>query len=218
MLRGSDMTDVMLEQKSRLSILVVEDNAEFSKNAVEGLLKENNLSLVGTLEDAMELCFEAGQGRRAKFDFILSDAHVPVKHGSEPVPVVSEIVHLAYGSSIPLCFVTRADHHGLIDEDHGDHITLKAAGSGDIAVSLLKISAVKEPSQKEVFRLLEGANESVKSDSKSPEIWGKALQMLQNRSTRSSPLGIAINKMRETGVDVRFEDGMPRVIPAKMKK
>lgn len=200
----------MVEDRSRLSILVIEDSPEFGKNALEAL-EGYDVTLVTTLDEA----FGAIDGR--KFDYILSDVHFPENEGEEPKASVSVVLAIGFGSDTPVCFVTKADHHGLMDHGDEGYVSLRAILVGDIASTFLQVSrSGGEITEADMFRKVEASrSENIKSDSKSPEIWSNALDMLRNASANPSSLTRAIKKIRGLGLDVEIKDGMPKVVPPK---
>jgi len=204
----------MVEEKSKFSILVIEDNPEFGKNALEAL-KGLDVTLVVTLEDAMDSCM------RGKFDFILSDAHVPVREREEPTPIISEVMAMCYGKGIPICFVTKADHHGLLHLGDEGIIALKATTPDRVGLTELELfrSGNHNPSEaSRFFKLETSGSENIRSDSKTPAIWSRALEMVKDALTKPTPVGGAIKKVRGLGLDVEMKGNMPKVVPAKLKK
>lgn len=202
----------MVEENSRLSILVIEDNPEYGRNALQGL-KGHNVVLAASLHAALDILVEMGN-RRPLFDCIISDVHVPVDEGEEPRSLVSVLLNLAYGNEVPVCFVTRADHHGMLDLGDEGYVSLVAMDFSAISQSLLEKGRKEGMSEQELFRSLKSsARENLKTSSKSPEIWARALQMLQNCSARASPLAGAIRQVRSIGLDVGFGGLVPRVVP-----
>jgi len=203
----------LVEQQSKLSILVLEDMPNYGSNALAAL-KGHDARLVTTLEEAK------GAMKERKFDFILSDAHVPISAGGDPTAVVSAILQACYDSGTPLCFVTKADHHGLLDKQEEGYITIRAVTLGDAAETYMQLSrSVKTRSEGDIFREMKStAGENIPIGSKTPEVWLRALEMLRNASTKPSPIAGAIRKARSVGMDVVIENGLPKVIPLKNTK
>jgi len=207
------MSDALLvDKKSRFSILVLEDNPEYGKNALAAL-KEHDAKLVTTLNGAKE-ALKAG-----KFDFILSDVHVPINSGSEPTPVVSEMLQVCFSTSIPVCFVTKADHHGLLEKMDEGYISIKAVTLGEAATTFMEFSSSeKKKSEPEIFREMKSAaSQNARTESKTPEVWLKALEIIRNASSKPNPTAGAIRKVRSLGMDVEIRGGQPVVRPAKEK-
>ena len=201
---------LMVEEKSRLSILVIEDNPEFGRNAMEAL-KGHDVTLVTTLHEALDTTINR------KFDFILSDVHFPIKSGRDSEAIVREVLNMGFKSDTPVCFVTKADHHGLVEMGDEGYVSLRAATVGMIASTFIETSRSKEEiTEADLFRKMKvSKSENVKADSKTPEIWSRALEMLRNVSANPCSLTRAIKKVRGIGVDVEIKDGMPKVVPSK---
>ncbi len=200
--------ELMVEEKSRLSILLIEDNAGFAANA-EVALKGHDVTWAPSLHEAMNKIF------RGKFDVIISDVHVPVHEGKEPVAIVSEVLAMCLGSGSPVCFVTRADHHGMLDLGDEGYVSLKATTRGRVLQTHME-TAKARPSNTELFRKLKTTeSENIKSGTKTPEIWGRALEMARNAMAKPTAIGRAARQVGKLGLDVRIENGMPKVIPRK---
>ncbi len=201
---------LMTEEKSRPSILVIEDSPKFGRNAREGL-KGCQVTLVTTLDDAMKAL------RDGKFDFVLSDVHFPESKSKRPKANVSEMLNLAYKHDIPLCFVTKADHHGMIDLGDEGRVSLMAVTVGDIATTFMDPSVLqKKPDEKDLFRQMKtSARDKIRSSSKTPETWGRALELVRNASANPSPITRAIKKIRGIGLDVAVKNGMAKVVPPR---
>ena len=199
---------LLVEEKSRLSILVIEDSPEFGKNALEAL-KGHDARLATNLKEALDALASG-----TKFDFILSDAHVPLREGEQPVAIILGMLETCFEKDIPVCFVTKADHHGLIDIADEGYVSLRAVTLGEASEALMTLSNSKEEaSAKKVFSTIKpAASANVKTDSKTPELWAKALDMVRNAATKSSPIAGAIRKVRSIGLDVVMEKGLPKVI------
>jgi CheY-like chemotaxis protein len=202
--------ELIVESKSRLSILVIEDNTDYATNAVEALTQEGHKVVThSTLEQALH----ALKGER--FDYILSDVHIPENEGSEPTAHVSAILDIAYKTDTSVCFVTKADHHGLLDLRDEGYIALKAVTLGDIALTMTEISrSEKKLTEAELFRKMKVTeSKNIKACSKTPDIWKTALEMARDAVTKLNPVGAAIRKVRKTipGVDFEAKKGMLRI-------
>lgn len=206
--------ELLVEGKSRLSVLVIEDSPEFGKNALAAL-KAHDVKLATTLKEAQGMLASG-----ARFDFILSDAHVPLEAGKEPVAIVSEMLRVCYASDIPMCFVTKADHHGLIDRADEGYVSLRVVTLDEAAKAFMELSRKEgEVSEKRAFSAIASeAARSVKSDSKTPDLWAKALEMARNAATKCPPIAGAIRQVRGVGLDVVMEKGLPRVVPGRNLK
>jgi CheY-like chemotaxis protein len=200
----------MVEGKSKPLVLVIEDDPVFLGNAVAAL-KECEVVPVMDLEQAKRAL------KDMEFDYILSDVHYPESKGKEPEPHVKAILEAAYAKGITVCFVTKADHHGLLDLGDEGFISLRAASFGDIASTFMELSKTGESvSEGEMFRKMKASlSENVKTGSKTPDLWRKALDMAMNAATKIHPIGAAIKKVRGIGLDVSMRLGMPRVGPLK---
>jgi CheY-like chemotaxis protein len=201
---------LMVEEKSTLTILVIEDNPKFAENAMEGL-RGHAIVAVNTLEMAKELA------KDIKFDVILSDVHVPRKDGEEPAAIVSEVLEICRNTGAPVCFVTMADHHGLLDLGDEGYVSLKATTQGRILQSEMENWANDAGnSEAEIFRSLKTASgENLRAGSKTPEIWSRALSMALNAMTKPTAIGNAMRKVGELGLDVVADKGLARVVPKK---
>jgi CheY-like chemotaxis protein len=209
---GNPMPDPLTEDKSKPVVLVIEDNPVFLGNAVAAL-KTCKVIPVMDLEQALRAL------ESIDIDFILSDVHFPEAQGQEPKANVAAIIEKAYEKDIPLCFVTKADHHGLLDLGDEGYVSLKAITLGDIAHTRMELAKPGEVlDDKGLFRKIKASeSKNLRTGDKTPEVWNKALEILRNASTKSNPLGGAIKQVRRTiGLDVTFKDGMPRLaLPKK---
>jgi len=198
--------ELMVETKSRLTLLVVEDNPQFAANVLEGL-KGHDVMLATTLEDALASL------AKKKPDFIVSDVYFPGKSGDEPKENITPLMHAALESGTPICFVTKADHHGLTEKDEG-FIAIVPLTLGETVISLMEINRSKD---EKAFRSLKSSKpERIKSDAKTPDIWARALESLRNAcETCTSPVNKALNAVRSVGLEVGVEKGLPIVRPQK---
>ncbi|MBU0532163.1 response regulator [Candidatus Micrarchaeota archaeon] len=202
------MDDLLLfESRSRFTVLVIEDNAQFAANALEAL-KGHDVIVVETLDDAAEAI------GKNKIDFVLSDVHFPEKSGGKPEAQVSKMLTFAYETATPVCFVTQADHHGLLNTNEG-HVSLRALNIADILLTMLEISRDnQEKPEAELFRQLTASETTtIRSDAKTPAIWEMAFQMAQNVTIKTRSIGLAVMKVRGLGLDVKADNGLPKVVP-----
>jgi CheY-like chemotaxis protein len=203
--------ELIVESKSRLSILVIEDTPEYAANALEELRDKqgHSVTVATTLEEVADAI------KDGKFDFILSDVHFPKKEGMEPEANVSDILELSYHLDVPVCFVTRADHHGLLDKVDEGYISIRAVTLGDIMQTKLDLSRTGGVlPEKELFRKMKfTGGQSIKEDTKTSEIWERALTIARNSTAQSDPVGNSIRKVRGTipGIDFKAEKGVPRI-------
>jgi len=200
--------ELMVEEKSRPKILIIEDNPEFAANAKKAL-EGNLIFLTTTLREAKELA------KDIEFDFILSDVHVPVREGQEPTAIVSEVMRICTRSGMPVCFVTKADHHGILDLGDEGYVSLRATTQGRVLTTRMKLAGNGQ-SEADLFRNLNTAeSRNIKSGSKTPDIWRMALAMAENAGAKPTPVGRAIRQVGKIGLDVTVEKGMPKVIPRR---
>ncbi|MBU0527366.1 response regulator [Candidatus Micrarchaeota archaeon] len=201
--------ELMVEEKSRLTILVIEDNKEFGANALSAL-KGNVVFLATTLVEAKELA------KDIKFDTILSDVHVPERDGMEPEAIVAAITDICLATGTTVCFVTKADHHGILDLGDEGYVSLRATTQGRALMTKMKSSKNNATSEADLFRNLETTeSKNIKSGSKTPEIWNKALAMALNAKTKPTSVGRAIRQVGKIGLGVINDGVMPKVIPRK---
>lgn len=199
--------ELMVEGKSKLSVLVLEHEPESAANALSAL-RGHDVIRVTNLHDAMDRMIGGGD-----FDIILSVARLPVKEGEEPTAIVSEVISMCYGSGTPTCFIARTDEEGSIGGD--GHISLKSFSSGRVFATILESSGGKRTEQELFSELKTSEAESIRCGSKTPEIWERALRMAANASVEVSSFGKVIRFVRKSGYGVDIKDGTPRIIPKK---
>ena len=210
------MTELMVEEKSRLSVLVIEDNEHFGGNA--GLVCQRDsrvrcFSVIGDLQRAKEI-FGLKMKSKAPFDVILSDVHVPEREGEEPRPIISEILDICRSSGTPVCFVTRADHHGMLELGDEGFVSLKATTQGRALKTQMELGEKADAA--ELFRKLKTTESRIiRSDGKGAEVWEAALQMAMNARAKPTPLGMAVRKVGKLGLEVTSHNGMPRIVPKR---
>jgi CheY-like chemotaxis protein len=159
--------ELMVEGNKTLDILVIEDNQDYGVNALTELAG-HNVTLAANLESALLLLSQE------KFDYILSDVNFPSKDGEEPRENIEAVMREALESNTPVCIVTKADHHGLLELGDEGYITIKALTLGKLAMSLGEMSDGYN------FKKVNAEkSENIKAGEKTPEIWRKALSMLQ---------------------------------------
>lgn len=205
----SNPDSLMVEE--RLSILVIEGDPEYGSNALEAL-RGHDVALATSMHEAMDIVLEVGLNQRPQFDLIMSDVHVPVQPGEEPSSIVSTVMSIVYGGDIPVCFVTKADRNGLLDLGDEGYISIVAMDFTKVVETLLHKKGQR--SENELFRDLKAsAKEKIKADSKTPEVWALALQMIQDCSMKPSRVAGAIKPKR--GLDVLFKGLVPKAVPRK---
>jgi DNA-binding response OmpR family regulator len=202
--------ELMVEGKSKLDILVIEDNGDYGANALVGL-SEHNVTVAANLESALLLMSQE------KFDYILSDVNFPSKEGEVPKENIEKVMREALESSVPVCFVTKADHHGLLELGDEGYITIKALTLGKLATSLGNMSDGYN------FRKVGSEkSENIKAGEKTPEIWRKALSMLQTAvAVSKSSVDLAIRQVAAvTGLSFKVKPGgkLPLITVPKRKR
>lgn len=208
------MADPLMEKRSRPLVLVIEDNPVFLGNAVAAL---RDYEVV----PAMDL----GQALRAlrtmEIEIILSDVHFPESQGGAPKAHAGAIFEEAYARGIPVCFVTRADHHGMLELGDEGYISLKALALGDMAATKMELSRkAEEPDERQLFRALKPSqSKNIKAGDKSADIWSMALEMARSAALKPNPIGGAIRQFRKLGLgaDIGFKDGAPRMVLPKKR-
>jgi CheY-like chemotaxis protein len=199
---------LMIERKSRLTILVVEDNHEFGLNALAAL-PGHDIFLATNLEEAVASL------ARFKPDFVISDVHFPAELGGKPAENIVPLMHAALEANVPICFVTQADHHGLTERDEG-FIAIKPVTISGLTQTLMELTRPNQDTLKAFHTVKSDNSATLKACEKTPEIWARALDMLRNACAKASPLELAIRKVRETvGVRVGVEKGLPILKPPR---
>ncbi|MCP4646549.1 MAG: hypothetical protein GY852_02290 [bacterium] len=203
-------TNIMLPDKIRLTLLVIEDNPEFAANAQQAFFRSHNIILASDLSGAFSMI------RSMKIDMILSDVHFPSEPGGKPKENIRELLFDTMERGIPICFVTQADHHGLTELNEEGYVAIRALNMDDLAQSLFAITKHRNR-EKNLFSQLKTANsKTITSDSKTSEIWMRALDMLRNACAQPKrPVAKAIDQVRGLGLSVTAKKGMPQVIPVR---
>ncbi len=206
-------SDLMPSDQNRLTVLVVEDNPEFARNAQEALFRSQTVIVASELSGALSMI------RSTKIDLILSDVRFPSKPKEEPKENIRELLFDAMERTIPICFVTQADHHGLTELNESGYVAIRALNMDDLAQSLFEITRKRNREKKLFSQLKTGNSKTITSDSKTPEIWSSALDMLRNACAQPNrPVAKAIEQVCGLGLSVTAKKGMPQVIPARGKK
>jgi len=203
---------LMVEKKSRLTILVVEDNHEFGLNALSAL-SGHDVFLATNLEEAVASI------ARFKPDFVLSDVHFPSELGTKPAENIVPLMHAALEACVPVCFVTQADHHGLTERDEG-FVSIKPLTIGNLTETLMELTRTGADKARKAFSSVKSAKtETVRTSAKTPEIWGRALDAVRDAcEQKQSPVALAIKKVRELGLDVGVDRGLPVVKPPRQPR
>lgn len=203
---------LMVERKNFVDILVIEDDHNSKWAAFKAISKYANGGLSAeTLADA-KYVIDQMMGVGNDIDVILSDVHFPLEVGEEPVANVSAVLELCKTTGAALCFITKIDKSGMPGD--GNIISLKATSPGRILKTELELP--DGASEHEIFERLKTTESTfVRSASKTPEIWGMALQMALNARTKPTPVGRAVRAVKKLGLDVRAESGMLKVLPKK---
>ncbi|MBD3210710.1 hypothetical protein GF318_04995 [Candidatus Micrarchaeota archaeon] len=198
----SDSEGLMVEGKSRLTVLVIEDNGQFGDNAMEAL-KGHRAMLATTLDDALMVL------NSIEVDAVLSDVHFPANHGDKARENILPVMMIALEKNIPLSVVTGADHHGNPENQDEGFVALSAFTPDQL---LLSLSSPAEKNCPLMRNLAASDSITIRSDSKTPKIWGRSLDMLMNACARpKSGLGMAMKQVRKLGLSVTAKDGVPRV-------
>lgn len=205
---------VIQEETGRPVVLVIEDNPDFLRNAVAGIKERCTVVIAQTLEEAKEAM------KDGKVKIVLSDVHFPVSKGGQPEANVSAILELAWKNDVTVCFVTRADHHGLIERGDEGFVSLKVLELGDIAATKMEVSRKErcgEPVREEarLFGLLRSDSARVFAEGKSPDIWREALDMAMNAGAKAGSLAFSIRAVRRLGLDADIAAQVPRVFVRK---
>jgi CheY-like chemotaxis protein len=199
---------LMTEKKSKYTILVVEDNHDFALDALKAVSEKGHYPILATnLEEAIPAV------GRLKPDFILSDVHFPTELGGEPVENITLLMQTALEANVPICFVTRADHHGLTERDEG-YVSIKPLTMSDLMQTLMTLTQPNADKTKKAFSSVQSTDPlAMKADAKTPEIWGMAFERLLNAcAQKPRPIELAIRAVSATvGVTVGVENGLPVV-------
>lgn len=206
---------LMVEEKCMFTVLVIEEDQDSRLNALEAVGKRAmGINIVGTLAEARQFTelLKEDDGRTG-YDAILCDIRFPRDDGQEPSVNVSAVLELCRTTGVPVCFVTKADPNGMPGD--GGYVILKATTQGRVLQSELE-ALNGGYSEEETFRkLLTTEICFVKSGSKSPLIWGLALQMALNAGTRPTIMGKAMREARKTGLELIPAKGAPRAVPRR---
>jgi CheY-like chemotaxis protein len=193
--------EIFVEQSSRPSILVVDDNRTFAEMAKNGL-KEYDVFMAYTLEEAVCIA------EIRKFDFILSDVMFPTEKGFEDTDNSKAMLQIALKKMVPIAFVTRGDHHGMITgliDTEQSQIAIKCLSLRDIHNSLVILSHLGQ--KKPDFNCIAASYSKVMhAEAKDQSIWSCALINLQNVSANETPISASMKKVREVlGGNIGFE-------------
>ncbi len=196
---------LMVESKSRLRILVVEDNPAFMENALRAIAGKGHDALPATnLEEVLHL-------GRLNLDFILSDVHFPDERGGKPVENIVPLMHAALEANVPICFVTQADHHGLTESNEG-YISIKPLTIGNLFETLAELTGPKADQAKKAFLSVKSTNPmNIKANAKTPEIWARAIDGLRNACAQApGPVELVARAVtKDSGLVVGVEKGLP---------
>lgn len=205
------LVPVIHEDLSRPFVLVIEDNPEFLQNAVEGLKEFCTVMTAQTLDEAREIM------RQGAVRILLSDVHFPASKGEEPEANVSAVLELAWEHDVPVCFVTRADHHGHLDQGDEGFVSLKALELGDIGATRMKVAREKRQGypvvgEARLFGCLHSeCKKRIFAEGKDAEVWREALQLARNAVAKAGPLAFSIRAVRKIGMDVDMSQRVPTV-------
>ncbi len=188
---------LLVEEKSRLSVLVIEGNGECGFNALAGLSGYCDVKLVATLEQAIDTL------SRQSFDLVLSGAHVPLKEGEKAGDIVRQVMAECLWAGTPVCFIT--EEGADIDFRAEGYISITATPGGEKLATEVEIArpGIDEQSLN-LFRILRISKDGEKGAHKSPDIWNLAFEM-----TRAAALERAV----VSGVTPRIAGSNPDVRP-----
>ena len=202
---------LMLEAKSRLSILVVEDNRKNIENAVLGL-RGHDVVVAKTMMEVTDSVI------KKKFDYILSDVRFPYAQGHKPIAIISEILTIAFQADSPVVFLMN-ENSGILQKPGIRSVMLKACSISDASATLMHISRHKKSSEEELFKTLRFSRyEVVAADCKTPEVWKTALDMIRNVNANPDQMDRLIRKVKGSGLGVEIKDGTMHVVATKGSK
>ncbi|MCX6774192.1 MAG: hypothetical protein NTY68_04330 [Candidatus Micrarchaeota archaeon] len=207
--------EVFVENSPRPSVLVVEDNMTFAEMARNGLKGEYSVSIAHTLWEAIDLI-----GSK-KFDFILSDVMFPAKKGYYDTDNSMAMLQIALNKAVPIAFVTRGDHHGMITgliESEKPQISIKCLSLGDIHNSLVNMGHNHQ--KKPDFNCITASHSKVmNAENKDQVIWSYALINLKNISAKSSPISASMKKVKGIlgeGIGFEMKSGAIRLTDSRI--
>lgn len=194
----------MVEKKSRLTILVVEDNEEYGLNALSAC-SGHDVLYATNLEEAFPAI------GRLKPDFVLSTVLFPFERGGAPVENIVPLMEIAFEANVPICFVTQADHHGTPGSNEGV-ILIKPLTINNLAETLEELASHGAGKATNAFASVKSTNPMfLWADAKTCEIWAKAFQLLRDAcEARPRPVEFAARAVRGVpGLSVGVERGLP---------
>lgn len=167
----SQSDSLLVEQRSRYSVLVIDGDQLSGCNALEAL-RGMGVTWVTSLEDAMLVA------NQKKFDFILASPRVSEERGGKLCDLPGEITALAYRHHAPICFISCTDEDGRSVE-RPDHLTFQAASTENLADSMIAIGRNGKPQGKLLEGLRFTCTYTMPGEARTPNIWLKGLEMLQ---------------------------------------
>jgi CheY-like chemotaxis protein len=195
----------MVEPKSRLRILVVEDNHEFALSALSACMG-NDVLLATNLEEAVPAIL------KYRPDFILSDVHFPAVLGKEPAENIVPLMQAALEAGVPVCFVTLGDHHGLTELDEKGFVSIKPLTISGLVQTLMETTGLNSDPLRSAFSSVKSESPQViRSAGKTREIWATALERLQHACMQApGPVELAARAVRSaTGLGIGVANGVP---------
>lgn len=196
--------------KSQLKILVVEDTDAFAESA-KVAFERHELVFAKTLDEAKELA------AKNKLDCIISDVNFPKIEGISPTDNTKEMLDLALSDNLPIAFVTRADHHGIVQKLEEGFVAVAALTPADVMSSLMFLTG-KDSTDPPFVRLL-GNKHTFKSCEKQPEIWAFALDTLRNITVKNqSVLNQTLKMIGRNGIRFKVRNGEPLLDIEKTNK
>jgi CheY-like chemotaxis protein len=192
------MNDILEDDRSRHSVLVVEDNTDFARLAKQHLKSTYNVTVAGTLKSALALL------ESKKFSFIISDAHFPADEHSKPTDNSIHMVAASLRHNVPLCFITLANRKGRIDNpDKDNEIAIKVLSFRDASESVEKCMKSEIPLAIGFNDLSFSASHVFNKAVKDQVVWAFALLSLQNISANTDPISAPMKHL-SASFDGRF--------------
>jgi DNA-binding NtrC family response regulator len=185
------MEDVLEENRSRYSVLVIEDNMDFAANAIEDLKKRYSVTVAGTLKDALVL-LESGD-----FNYILSGVRFPADANLKPEDLAIHVIAASLRHDVPLCFVTHADKNGMVTgmmEDGEPEILIKALSFSESCEAIEKCLKDENPKSIGFNQIKSDSTHMFNKPNKDQVIWAYAMLLLQNISVNTDPLSASMKK------------------------
>jgi CheY-like chemotaxis protein len=187
------MNDILEDDMSRCSVLVVEDNTDFARMAKQHLKSRYNVTVAGTLKSALALL------ESKKFGFIISDVCFPADEHSRPADNSIHMVAASLRHNTPICFITLANRKGRIDNpDKDNEIAIKVLSFKNASESVEKCMKSETPSLIGFNDIPSSASHVFNKAVKDQVVWAFALLSLQNVSANTDPVPASVRKVCAT--------------------